>query len=137
MNMQHKLYTIQSSHHLVTDSQSVPKQWSWNAELKIMQNSWKISNSRIREDSNSRKREEPILAPWPTPIYKVYGMEYFHWPGWLAAWLWSLPDPAHLLINWTWETGKSPWVIETTENISVTNILLILHSKHSSYWEKN
>jgi len=25
----------------------------------------------------------------------------------------------------------------TTENISVTNILLVLNSKHSSYWEEN
>jgi len=27
----------------------------------------------------------------------------------LAAWLCSLPAPAHLLISWIGETGKSPW----------------------------
>jgi len=27
----------------------------------------------------------------------------------LSVWQCSLPAPAHLLINWTWETGKSPW----------------------------
>jgi len=36
-------------------------------------------------------------------------------PG-LAAWLWSLPAPAHLPISWMWETGKSP-------------------SFHSNYWK--
>ena len=30
MNMQNKQYTIQFSHHPMTDSQSVPKQISWN-----------------------------------------------------------------------------------------------------------
>jgi len=27
----------------------------------------------------------------------------------LAAWLCSLPAPAHLLSSWIWGTGKSPW----------------------------
>jgi len=29
----------------------------------------------------------------------------------LAAWLCSLPAPAHRLISWTWETEKSPWCL--------------------------
>jgi len=33
MNMQNKLYTIHFSHHLMTDSQSVPEQQSWNIKL--------------------------------------------------------------------------------------------------------
>jgi len=33
MNMQNKLYTIQFSHHPMTDSQPVPKQQSQNPEL--------------------------------------------------------------------------------------------------------
>ena len=69
----------------------------------------------MREDSNSRKREE-LIASCPTPAkphayteHDTYGMEYFHWPDWLSAWLCSLPAPAHLLISWVWEMGKSLW----------------------------
>ena len=29
----------------------------------------------------------------------------------LAAWLHSLPGPAHMLISWIYETGKSPWFL--------------------------
>jgi len=49
----------------------------------------------------------------------------------LAAWLRSLPAPAHLLSmrNWIKVLG----FIVTTENISVINIRLILNPKHSSY----
>jgi len=48
--------------------------------------------------------------PQPTPIYEL-SMTSMVWNisiGQLgsAAWLCSLP--AHLLISWTWETGKSP-----------------------------
>jgi len=43
-------------------------------------------------------------------------MEYICWPAWLAVWLCSLLPPAHLLISWIWETGRSPWF-------------------HSNYWK--
>jgi len=33
MNMQNKLYTVQFSHHSMTDTQPVPEQQSWNPEL--------------------------------------------------------------------------------------------------------
>ena len=35
-------------------------------------------------------------------------MEYFHWPARLSVRLCSRSAPAHLLVSWTWETGKSP-----------------------------
>jgi len=66
MNMQNKLYTIQLSHHPMTSSQPASKQQSQNLELMDFKNfenswkrlnSWKSSNSRAREDSNSWKRE--------------------------------------------------------------------------------
>ena len=67
-----------------------------------------------REDYNSwKKRNSP--APRPMPIYKlsVTSMVRNISTGQLglAAWLCSLPAPAHLLISWTWETGKSPWFL--------------------------
>jgi len=34
------------------------------------------------------------------------------WLG-LAACPCSLPAPAHLLVSWIWETGKSPWFLST------------------------
>jgi len=56
----------------------------------------------------------------------------------LSAWLCSLPAPAHLLVSQTWETEEK--VLDftaSTENVSVSNILLVLNPKHSSYWEEN
>jgi len=42
MNMQKKLYTLQFSHHLITDSQSVPEQQSQNLELTDFTNFLKL-----------------------------------------------------------------------------------------------
>jgi len=56
-----------------------------------------------------RKKESPV--PCATPIY-ILSMPSTIWNisigqlG-LAAWLCSLPAPAHLLISQTWETEKS------------------------------
>jgi len=48
-----------------------------------------------------------------------------------AAWLCSLPAPAHLLISWTWETGKSPRFLSNNDNHQcVINIILLLNPKH-------
>jgi len=56
----------------------------------------------------------------------------------LPAWLCSLPAPAHLLIRWIWETGKSPWFLRNNwKHRCIINILLILNPKHSNYWEEN
>ena len=135
----------------MTNSQSVPKQWSWNPKLgflKIFQNSpknpnsWKNSNSQTRAGLNSWKWEaRRIPALHLTPIHKL-SMMFKVWnisigQVGLAVWLCSLPASAQLLISWIWETGKSPWFIATTENISVINIILLLNPKHSSYWEEN
>jgi len=40
--MQKKLYTLQFSHHLITDSQSVPEQQSQNLELTDFTNFLKL-----------------------------------------------------------------------------------------------
>ena len=42
MNMQ-KNYTIQFSHHPITDLQSVSKQWSWNPEFADFANFTKLA----------------------------------------------------------------------------------------------
>jgi len=62
-------------------------------------------------------------------------MKYFHWPDWLSVCLCSLPTPAHLLVSWIGETGKSSW--PHSKNINVINIILVLNPKDSSYWEEN
>ena len=77
-------------------------------------NSWRSSNSWKREDSKPTENErEKIPAPQPTPIHKrsITSMVWNISIGQLglAAWLWSLPAPAHLLLSSVWETGKSPW----------------------------
>jgi len=101
MNMQNKLRT-------------------WN--VQILQNSQnsqknlcthgKVGTPRQEKDSDSQKsrlKKRPP-APWPTPIHNLSMMSMV----WnlstgqlgLAAWLRSLPAPAHLLVSWTWETEK-------------------------------
>jgi len=88
----------------------------------------KVQNPRKREIMEKRKKPG-LLPPQPTPIHKVRMLPMI-WsisigqPG-LAAWLCSLPAPAH------------PQDSATTKNISVINILLLLNPKHSSYWEEN
>jgi len=77
----------------------------------ILLHSQKSSNSWTKQDLNSQKRVS--RAPRPTHIHKVSTMSMV----WsistgqlgLAAWLCSLPAPAHPLVSWTWETGRSPW----------------------------
>jgi len=141
MNMQNKLYTIQFSHHLMTDLQPVRKQQSWNLKswiLKISQNSQKrlnsqkCSDSQTRENSNPGKREREVPAPWPTPICKMnndaYGVEYFHWPAWAGCLAVISPSSCtHLLVSWIWETGKKDLDYRaTTKNFGVVNILPVL-----------
>ena len=62
------------------------------------------------------KNKKDSCPPANTPLWTqhdVYGMEYFHISTGqlgLAAWLYyTLPAPAHLLISWTLESGKSCW----------------------------
>jgi len=51
----------------------------------------------------------------------------------LAAWLCSLPAPAHCSLAEHGGLEKVLDFLSTTENISVINILLLLNPKHSSY----
>ena len=61
--------------------------------------------------------EKRVSAPWPTPIHKP-SMTSMVWNisidqlG-LAAWLCSLPAPAHLLISQTQETEETPWFLSS------------------------
>jgi len=55
----------------------------------------------------------------------------------LAAWLCSLPAPAHYSLAEQGRLEKALDFTATTENISVINTPLILNPKHSSYWEEN
>jgi len=64
--------------------------------------------------------EQRIPAPWSNPIY-ILSMTSMVWNisigrlG-LAACLCPLPAPVHLLLSWTWETGKSPWFLSNNWN---------------------
>jgi len=81
-----------------------------------------------------------IPAPWPAPIHKL-SMTPLVWNisiGQLGCL--SGCAPAQLLHTCSSaEHGKLEKVLDfiaTTENISVTNIL-VLNAEHSSYWEEN
>jgi len=54
----------------------------------------------------------------------------------LAVSLYSLPAPVHLLVSWIWKTKKVCDFLARKKTISVISILLLLHAKHSSYWEE-
>ena len=153
MNIQNKLYTVQFSHNPMTDLQSVPKQQSWNPELADFVNfTGLLKKTKLPEKFKlpDKRGFEPlqkiikrkIPAPCPTPIYKLRTTSVV-WNilvGWLglSAWLCFLPTPAHLLISWTWETGKKVLdFLATTENTGVINILLVLNPKHNRYCEEN
>ena len=101
--------------------------------------------TNFQKSFNSQEKkgitEWRIPALQLAPIYTL-SMTSILWnfstgqPG-LAAWLYSLPGPAHLLIAEYWKLKKVRGFLATTENISVINILLVLNPKHSSYWEEN
>jgi len=88
----------------MTDSQSVTD--SRNPELTDFMELPKRTDLTEKfelpeEEEKKRKRSTP--APWPTPFYKL-GRRSQVWnicTGQLgvAAWLCSLPSPAHLLIS--------------------------------------
>ena len=111
MHMQNKLYTIQFSHHPITDLQSVPEKQSQNPELedfasfaKLPQKTtllekFELPDKRAFELTEMREARKVPASPWPTQ-----SMTSMIWdiplgqPG-LAAWLRSLPAPAHLLVS--------------------------------------
>ena len=124
MNMQKKLYTINFFSPLNNRlrsqslSSSVRTQNLWISLIsQILWNSQKKDcTGKVWSPRQERiwiHGKENIPAPWPTPIYKLSMMSMvgnisIGQLG-LAAWLCSLPAPAHLLLSWTGETGKSPW----------------------------
>ena len=83
--------------------------------------------------------------PTPTPPVSIldvtsHGMEYpvgQFGSGALAVSCANFLCPSSSLAGWAWEAEKNPWLqtkhyLAATDNISVTNILLILNSKHST-----
>jgi len=85
--------------------------------------------------------EKRIPAPWPTPIHKPR-MTSLVWNisiGQLgvAAWLCSLELPHTSSLAQHERLEKVLDFLATTENTSLTKILLVLNPKHSSYWEEN
>jgi len=91
----------------MTDSQAVPKQQSQKPELTDFADFIELpKNTTLQEKRRFKlmeKRKQKILIPQPTPIHKL-SMTSMVWyisisqlgP---AAWLCSLPAPAHLLIS--------------------------------------
>jgi len=77
-------------------------------EFHTIPKKFKLLDKRGFELPETRRAEIP--AHKSTPIYKlslvsmVWNICVGH-PG-LAAWLCSLPAPAHRLISWIWETGE-------------------------------
>jgi len=85
--------------------------------------------------------EKIIPAPWPTPLYK-HSMTSMLWIfplASLAIHLALLPPssctPPHQPNTGNWKKVRD--FLATTKTISIINILLILNSKHSSYWKEN
>jgi len=97
------------------------------------------------EKENSQKTRTKIIpAPFinrPTPVYKLSMMSMV-WNISIGR-LGYLPGyaPSQLLHTCSLaEHGRPEKVLDflaTTKNISVTNIILVLNPKHSSYWKEN
>jgi len=126
MNMQNKLYTMQFF--------SPP-----NDQLTAPQKRFKLP---VKTGFNSQKREEPIAFCSPANSLHKWSMMPTVW-NISTAQLGCLPGcaPSQLLHPCSSaECEKLEKVLDfiaTTENITVTNILLVLNSKHSSYREEN
>jgi len=146
MNIQNKLYTTQSlttRWSICSQSPSSNCRTPNSQILQILQNSPKTPNSQKRKESNSQKTRtaDSFLPPRPTPIHQlsttptVWSISTGQ-PGWLSA-----CAPAQLLPSCSSPQRRRLEKVfdftATTENTSVTNILLILNPKHSSYLEEN
>jgi len=137
--MQNKLYTIQFSWHPMTDSQSVPEQQSQNPKIvnfgklpkktELTEKVQPPGQERIQIHENEKSRK--LCAPPPTPIHKLS----------MPSMVWNISvDQLRLETCSLAEYGELEEVLDfiaTTENVSVTNILLIVNPKHSIYWEDN
>jgi len=62
MNMQNKLYTIQFSHHLMTELQPVPELRPWNPELADFAEKFQLPK---------KEAERRYFCLWATCIYKL------------------------------------------------------------------
>ena len=125
----------------MTNSQPVPEQRSRNAKLVNFAKFPKKFELPDKRGFELKETEELIPAPRSTPIYKQ-SMTSMVWNISIGQ-LGTLPGcvPSQLLHTCSLaEHGRLQKVLDflaTTENISVINILLVLHPKHSSYWEEN
>jgi len=99
-------------------------------------------NSQTRQDPNPWKTEEQRASyPPANPIHKL-SMMFMVWNislgqlGYLSG---CAPSQLlHTCSSAEYEKlGKVLDFLAITENFSVTNILLVLNPKHSSYWEEN
>jgi len=72
MNMQNKLYTIQFSHHLMADSQPVPKQQSQNPEIvnftKFPQKTELLEKFKLPAKRGFELMETRFLPPGQAPL---------------------------------------------------------------------
>jgi len=64
----------------------------------------------------------------------VYSMEYFHWPAWVSCLAMIPPSSCKFAQELNMRNQKKDLnFLETAIIITVTNMLLILNPKHSSY----
>ena len=65
--MQNKLYTIQFSHHPMTNSQSVPEQWLWNPGThefcKFCKTPEKDQTPRRKKRKKEKKKKKKNWTP--------------------------------------------------------------------------
>ena len=89
-NNDNKLCNTQFSHHPMTDSQPVLKQWSRSPEIadfmKLLKKTklpekFELPDKRQFELMEMRKKDScPAANPQLYTECDVYGMEYFQWP---------------------------------------------------------
>jgi len=92
------------------------------------------------KSSNSQKKRGflPPANPHLYAQHSAYGTEYFRWPSW-PSYLAVLPPSSSTPARWL-NLRNCKEVLDflaTAKPVSVTNILLILKPKHSTYWEEN
>ena len=148
MNMQNKLYTAQFfsplDDQLAASSSAVITE---PGKSQILRNSWKDRTSGEvwtpgQERIPSHRQEKSRFPPPGRPPHITWArcLQYGIFPlaslGHLSG---SAPSQLPYICSVA-EYGRLDKVLDfiaTTKNISITNILLLLNPKHSSYWEEN
>ena len=147
-------YANQTIHNFLTTQWPIRSQslssnhGTWNSRFykfrKIPKKDWipRKVQTQTRGDLNSWKRQKLIPVPTSQPPFINWA-----WRPWYevlppASLGWLPPcAPSQLLRSCSLaeheKLDKVPDSLATTENISVTNILLVLNPKHSYYWEEN